>query len=68
MSKFFQVFCDACECDYSVEIQNQNIAPKYCTACGAELDDTSVVEEGENFGESDDWGTDELLKDIDDWK
>lgn len=67
MSKLYQVFCDACGCDYSVEIQNQNLSPKYCTACSAELDDTSVVEEDEDF-DGDDWETDELLKDIDDWK
>lgn len=68
MSKFYQVFCDSCGCDYSVEIQNDSHTPKHCTSCGAELDDTSVVEEGEDFEGSGDWDTDELLRDIDDWK
>lgn len=66
MSKLYQVFCDACGCDYSVKIQSLTFSPKRCTACGAELDDTSVVEEGEVYNDWEDG--DELLKDIDDWK
>jgi hypothetical protein len=67
MSKLYQVFCDACGCDYSVEIQNENHVPKHCTACGTELDDSSVIEESEEF-DADNWDTDEILRDIDDWK
>lgn len=68
MSKFYRVFCDACACDYTAEIESKEHTPKYCTACGSELDENSVIDEGEDFEGSDDWETDELLRDIDDWK
>lgn len=67
MSKQYQVFCDSCNCDYSILFQNENEQPKHCVSCGVELDSSSVVEEDDMFDDSEP-SMEEFFKDIDEWK
>lgn len=60
----FEIYCESCKVDSSVQTELQ---PKFCPACGVEIDDGNIAEE-EYWKEWDESDLENPLKDIDDWR
>jgi len=66
----YQVFCESCSADYSIQIHDQpdNKLPKFCGCCGTELDANSILEQ-KLEKVTDDWDDyDESLDSDGDWQ
>lgn len=65
----FQIYCESCDTDSTIQIQDKKKHADFCPVCGTELEELNVSE-NDNVDE-DEWMDkliDESLEDMDDWK